>query len=168
MKHGTAFRVFLFLTLSFLLLSGAAQAKKNGVTDRDLSINTTGQGGQGACGTNCHQAVKAGAAISITANPCCTYTPGQTNINISVTTSGLGNVDTILGIMLLNNAQPYNRNIKSDGWTVEKDPNNNANPTAKNYNQKTGLPTLDQKFNWTLTAPLTPGTYYILAHTRFG
>lgn len=65
--------------------------------------------------------------------------------------------------MLVNNATPYKLNVKNDGWMITSSPNL---VNTFNYNEKTG--SLNQTFNWVLTAPGTDGAYYIAANMRYG
>jgi hypothetical protein len=70
--------------------------------------------------------------------------------------------------MLVNNVLPYSLSIKNDGWNITADPS--GNPTPYNYNERDVSPgnNLNQTLTWTVTAPSTPGTYYIKAHARHG
>lgn len=153
-----------------LILAVHAQAKKGGVEDQDLNLSGGTEQGKnantGQCGTSCHSVPSTGADISITATPSGPYITGQTGINIIVATANISSGGNISGIFLLNNSIPLSKNIKYDGWVIARDPNNNAAPY--NWNEKTNLSTLNQTFNWTITAPVTNGTYYIKAQARYG
>jgi hypothetical protein len=164
-KHALLWLLLIFSILLFIF-PGDARAANKGVNDQDLDITSGNEQGKGGganqCGTGCHQIASPGS-IGVTFNPAGPYTPSQAGINISVTTSGIGSGDDILGIALYNNAS-LPANIKTDGWSITADPNGNGIPY--NYNQKTGLSTLDQTFSWNVSAPSTTGTYYMIAHAR--
>lgn len=162
-------RKFAFLAIIFFLCIAQVQAKGNGVGDQNLNLSfATGQNDNNGpnCGTQCHQPASTGATMSISAGSCCNYTAGKTGININATTSFPTTGGDILGILLLNNTSPLSGNIINDGWIITLDPNNN--PTKYNYNEKSALPTLNQTYIWTITAPGKDGTYYMKAQARYG
>jgi hypothetical protein len=160
-------RFLMAVGLLLLLLAAPVQAKNKGVGDADMNLTAGNSQKAPNCGANCHAVTSSGAVISISANPAGPYTTGQTGIAINVTTSGITENDNILGIMLLNRTDPLpGVNIQGDGWVITQDPN--GNPSPVNYNEKTGLASLNQVYNWTVTAPSVPGTYFIVAHARHG
>jgi hypothetical protein len=83
------------LTMVFLLLliAGGVQASQGGVTDQDFDLGDKKQTDTGQCGVGCHQST-AGGAISITVYPAGPYTPSQSGINITITTSSVPGTKT--------------------------------------------------------------------------
>ncbi|HIH44208.1 MAG TPA: PEF-CTERM sorting domain-containing protein [Candidatus Methanoperedenaceae archaeon] len=149
-----------------LMLAALVDAKNNGVSDGDFDLNQTGQNPPRCGSSNCHIETLAGSGISISASSAGPHpAKHKTDITINVTTSDITDPNDILGIMLLNNTLPYNGNIKHDGWQITGDAN--GNPSPYSYNER-AVTTLNQTFSWNITAPSTPGTYYIRAQARYG
>ncbi|HIH43643.1 MAG TPA: hypothetical protein HA257_00755 [Candidatus Methanoperedenaceae archaeon] len=145
--------------LTMVVMSGDEDLDLSGSTEKGSPANP------GQCGTGCHTTSSPGAAISITANPSGPYNTSQQNIVITVSTSNINKADDMLGIVLLNNTLPLSGNIKKDGWQITRDAN--GNPAPYSYDER-AVTSLNQTFSWNVTAPSTPGTYYIRAQARYG
>ncbi len=160
----------LILIFLPILLADMAAARDGGVSDQDLnqSIAVDQQDNAGPdCGGQCHTN-DPGGTISISKSPAGPYIPGQTNININVTTkvAWYSNINDTMGIMLVNYSNPGG-NIKNDGWIITNDEKNNIDPY--NYNQKAGIDlTINQTYSWEITAPDSDNIYYIVAEARYG
>lgn len=163
MKNGMVRKLAVLI---LLLLAGQAQARNNGVGDRDLNISSgvaDDSGTNGLCGNGCHLNSPDGGSLSIT-NTSGPYRTGQTGININVTFSGFTvGANDEMGVMLLNNTL-LSGNIKNDGWVITTDPN--LLTPNDNYNERQG-DSGNYNFNWTLTAPGIDGTYYIKAKVMY-
>ncbi len=166
------------IVILILICSQTALASNGGIPDSDRNMTDDMSTDSTSCGMQCHNKSTHDSVISITVNPGGPYNTSQSGIwvNVTVYFYGSPSVNSSIGkggAMLLNN-DALNINIKNDGWIITQDPDNNTTPY--NWNMCTitrsilGGP-IDwgyYYFNWTLTAPSTPGTYYLNAHGRWG
>jgi hypothetical protein len=149
---------FLTLIAAILLLLPVG-AKNGGFVDGDID---TLDGGSCAGQFGCHSTFDGTqVSISMSFNPTSPFTPGQTNIQVTVTVNMNGaNGGSETGVSLRVGPTGANSRlgIENDGWVITNDPNGGTN----NYIRQSGLvgagPT---DLVWTVTAPTTPGTYYV-------
>jgi hypothetical protein len=149
---------FFTLIAAFLILLPVG-AKNGGFLDGNID---TVDGGSCAGAFGCHDTFDGTqVSISMSFNPTSPFTPGQTNIQVTVTVNMNGaNGGSETGVSLRVGPTGANSRlgIENDGWVITNDPNSGTN----NFIQQPGLvgagPT---NLVWTVTAPTTPGTYYV-------
>jgi hypothetical protein len=137
------------------------EAFDGGVADTDMPTSSGGCSNAIGChGTRSTNGVLTLEAIASDGD---WNTPGEAgSLKVVVNIDSASSDAHIAGVMLLD--PDIGGNIKSNGWSITADPN--QNDTAFNYNRMISIAG-DTTFVWEVTSPESTGTYRILARMHF-
>lgn len=140
------------VSLAAVLLSPVMVASPGGIGDSDQEYG---------CVDPCH-AVHSSSVITMTASTLEPLPGGSVTVTVTVTGAEADN--TPLGVMLLSSLGGDNTQPSATGWTITAD---TSGVTKFNYNEVQSYAG-SATFEWTLTAPSTPGVYKLYAREVHG
>jgi len=154
-----AWTVLGTIAAAILLSPWSAQSFSGGLGDADISFggctcHLSGQGGTSGGGT-----------ITMWASDLNPRVGEGVQVRVNVTMVELSG-NSLVGVFLLRDFTGGDLDRPStDGWRIEADPNGGRNSYVERTLPGTGI---EVSLPWSLTAPISPGTYRLFARSQHG